>query len=81
LVRVDGLEAVGWEGSVDYGAGVCERGDGSGSQHLHRDIAERRCFYRSGYYRTACGVGSELIEQAILRSTADDAYLFELRAG
>ena len=62
-------------------AGLGERVDRAGADHLHRDIAERGRFDRAGEHGAAGRVGGELIQQPVARSAADDVDLLDGMAG
>src|SRR6266496_2162201 len=69
------LEYLGGERAIYHRADLAKRAGGTGCKNLHCYIAKRRGFRRSGQYATAGSVGGELVQQAILRTAANDANL------
>src|SRR6266496_4905103 len=67
------LESFGRERTIHHGTDFAERTRGASGKNLHCYIAKRRGFGRSGQYATAGSIGGELVQQAILRTAADDA--------
>ena len=55
----------------------CERSRASSGKNLYCDISQRRGLGRTGQNSSSGGVRGQLVQQAILRSAADDANLLD----
>src|SRR5436189_571943 len=80
-VRRHRLKALGRKRSVDDRARLGQRRDGAGGKHLHGDVAERGRFDRAGEHGATGRIGSELVQQPVARTAADDPDLVEAAAG
>ena len=81
LIGLAGLEDFGREGAVHQGANFGKGTRRSGGQHLHGNVAQRRRFRRPRQHSSAGGIGGELVQQAVLRTAADDADLMDRMGG
>src|SRR5437867_2636002 len=71
-VRPFRLEASDLTRCTDDGAKLSKRTDFPRSPCLEQDIAEDRGLNRTGQHWPLAGVGRELVEQVIARTTTDD---------
>ena len=69
-----GQERFGRKGARDDLAAFRNRFYRAPADHLHHEVAERRSFRWTRHDTFAGGVGSELVEQGILRASADDPH-------
>ena len=77
LVGVERIKNFGWERSIDDGANFLKGRRSASRKNLHRHISQCGGFGRSGQDSSSRGVGSQLIQQSILRSAADDTNLVD----
>jgi hypothetical protein len=75
LVGFKGLEGFGWERSIYNGPDFLEGRGPACRKDLYRHIPQCRGLSRAGHDLSPGGIGSQLVQQSVLRSAANDTNL------